>query len=148
MIKLLSTHPEAGGFKFHKAKADADRLIVTKATDIRDSGQESVLVVDDSDLALLIAFASPHTNIKIMIPANKAHPDEVFSSKRIRSEMCSMIGSLLFLHAITGCETTSAVYGKGKKLHYKELREDPALGLKKQVVSDPQVSADDVTVAG
>lgn len=44
LIKLLSTHLEAAGCKVHQAEADADRLIVTTATHLRDSGQESIIV--------------------------------------------------------------------------------------------------------
>ncbi|KAK3889052.1 hypothetical protein Pcinc_006928 [Petrolisthes cinctipes] len=122
LIKILSTHLQGAGCQIYQAEADADRLIVTTACNNNDSEQESVLVGEDTDLlVLLIALAKPQTDIKMMIPVNRAHPDKIFSSKRIQSQMGSITGSLLFLHAITGCDTTSAVYRKGKKGPFKKL---------------------------
>ena len=149
LIKLLSTHLEAAGCKVHQAEADADRLVATTAIDIGDSGQESVLVGEDTDLlVLLIALAKPQTDIKMMVPADKTHPPKIFNIKRIQSEMGDMTGSLLFLHAITGCDTTSAVYRKGKRVPYKKLKENPAIRQKMQIFYDPNASRNDVAAAG
>lgn len=149
LIKLLSTHLQGAGCQIHKAEADADRLIVTTACENGESGQESVIVGEDTDLlVLLIALAKPQTDIKMMIPANRAHPDKIFSSKRIQSQMGNIKDSLLFLHAITGCDTTSAVYRKGKKGPYKKLQQDVMLCKKMQIFNDPQASADDIAAAG
>ena len=41
--------------------------------------------------------------------------------------MGRMVDSLLFVHAATGCETTSAVYRKGKRLSFRKLQAQPAL---------------------
>ena len=59
-----------------------------------------------------------------------------------------MTGSLLFLHAITGCDTTSAVHCKGKRVPYKKLQQNPAIHLIMQIFYDPEASADDIAVAG
>ena len=149
LSKLLSTHLEAAGCKVHQAEADADRLIATTAINIGDSGQESVLVGEDTDLlVLLIVLAKPQTDIKMVIPADRAHPRKIFNIKRIQSEMGDMTGSLLFLHAITGCDTTSAVYRKGKRVPYKTLQKNPAIRQKLQIFYDPEASAEDIAAAG
>lgn len=46
------------------------------------------------------------------------------------TDMAANIGQLAealpMLHAFTGCDTTSSLYGKGKKLAYKIVKERPA----------------------
>ena len=80
---IKRTRRSAAGCKVHQAEADADRLVATTASGIGDSGQESVLVGEDTDLLVhLIALAKPQTDIKMMIPADRAHPLKIFSIKK------------------------------------------------------------------
>lgn len=121
-ITLLSTHLKAAGCKVHQAEADADRLIVTTAIGIGESGVEPVLIRKDTDLlVLLIALASPDIDIKMLMPANKAHPHKICTSKSLQNAMGDMKSCLLFLHVITGCYTKSALHCKGKKVPFNKL---------------------------
>ena len=61
-----------------------------------------------------------------------------------------MVDSLLFVHADTGCDTTSAVYCKCKckRLPFRKLQAQPALCTAVQVFNDPRESRDDIAAAG
>lgn len=83
-----------------------------------------------------------------MNPADSAHPLKIFSIKRIQSEIDDMTGSLLSLQAITSCDTIPAVYGKGKRVPYKTIQQNPAIVQKMQIFYDPEASADDIAAAG
>ena len=120
-IALLTSHLEAAGFEVHHASADADRLIVLTALDVADTCAASVLVGEDTDLLILLTVLSdPEKDIKMLMPGRKGHPDKVYSSAALRSALGGMVDSLLFVHAATGCDTTSAVYRKGKRVPFRK----------------------------
>ena len=120
-IALLTSHLEAAGFEVHRASADADRLIVLTALGVADTCAASVLVGEDTDLlTLLTVLSDPEKDIKMLMPVRKGHPDKVYSSAALRSALGGMVDSLLFVHAATGCDTTSAVYRKGKRVPFRK----------------------------
>ena len=120
-IALLTSHLEAAGFEVHHASADADRLIVLTALDVADTCAASVLVGEDTDLLILLTVLSdPEKDIKMLTPGRKGHPDKVYSSAALRSALGGMVDSLLFVHAATECDTTSAVYRKGKRVPFRK----------------------------
>ena len=84
----------------------------------------------------------------MLMPGLKSHPDKVHSSAALKSALGGMVDSLLFVHAATGCDTTSAVYGKGKRLPFRKLQAQPALCTAVQVSNDPQASKNAVAAAG
>ena len=147
-IALLTSHLEAAGCEVHHASADADRLIVLTALAFADSDAVSVLVGDDTDLlVLLIVLSDPVKDVKMLMPGIKGHPDKVYSSTALRGALRLMVDHLLFLHAATGCDTTSAVYRKGKRVPFRKLKDHPALCAMVQVFNDEQASSDDVAAA-
>lgn len=48
-----------------------------------------------------------------MKPARQNEPDELYSSKSLE-HLPSVQENILLLHAITGCDTVSATFGRGK----------------------------------
>ena len=57
----------------------------------------------------------PEQNIFLVKPGTLGKTDKVFSIQQIQEKMCEMKNVILFQLAITGCDTTSSMYGKGKK---------------------------------
>ena len=148
-IALLTSHLEAAGCEVHHASADADRLIVLTALDVADTCAAYVLVGEDTDLLILLTVLSdPEKDIKLLMPGRKGHPDKVYSSAALRSALGGMVDSLLFVHAATGCDTTSAVYRKGKRVPFRKLQAQPALCTAVQVFNDPHASKNAVAAAG
>ena len=120
-IALLTSHLVAAGVEVHHASADADRVIVLTAVDVADTCAAYVLVGEDTDLLILLTVLSdPEKDIKMLMPGRKGHPDKVYSSAAMRSALGGMVDSLLFVHAATGCDTTSAVYRKGKRVPFRK----------------------------
>ena len=66
--------------------------------------------------AILLHYASPSDGTKLYFRSDKASHTVVYDIKIIKqvtgSEICQ---SLLFLHTFTGCDTTSRIFGIGKK---------------------------------
>ena len=121
-IALLTSHLEAAGCEVPHASADADRLIVLTALDVADTCAASVLVGEYTDLLILLTVLS--------------------------DPLGGMVDSVLFVHAATGCDTTSAVYRKGKRVPFRKRQAQPALCTAVQVFNDPQAFTNAVAAAG
>ena len=131
------------------AKADADLQIVLTA--IESANFKSTAVVgEDTDLLVLLAH---HSN-------EKAHNMYFFSDKPGKSnriwhvkQLIAVLGDfpylLLFLHALTGSDTTSRPFGIGKAAALRKLRNCPELQHLAQVFLQVQsVSLEDMQSAG
>ena len=51
-----------------------------------------------------------------------------------------MVDSLLFVHAATGCDTTSAIYHKDKSVLFMKVQEQPSLRTSVKVFDGPHAS--------
>ena len=130
-IILLQDHLERQGCHTEQATADADLLIVQTAIATSENvSKHTVLVDEDTDLLVLLCFHTKHTSRNIYIrPEPKygvKHPPKCWYiallKTTIRTKVCN---SVLFMHAIFGCDTMYGIYGIGKKvvlkLHVKML---------------------------
>ena len=109
--------------------------------DVADTCVASVLVGEGTYLLILLTVLSdPEKDNKMLMPGGKCHPYKVYNRTAMWSAMGRMVDSLLFVHAATGCETTSAVYRKGKRLPFRKLQAQPALCTVVQVCNDDQTS--------
>ena len=59
-----------------------------------------------------------------------------------------MVDSLLFMLAATGCNTTSAVYRKGKRVPFRKRQAQPALCTAVKVFNYPRASRNAIATAG
>jgi len=66
-------------------------------------------------LAILIARASNRHSLFMYSPGGANSPEKVYNIKQIQTALGKKLTeTLLFVHAMTGCDTTSAINGKGK----------------------------------
>jgi len=117
---LLSQRLERAGCEIHQARGDADTLIVETAV-TSASTQETVLVGDDTNLLVLLIHHAKDTRHDIFFkpePRRMSEKDNrCWNISRLQALLPSTIAdNILFLHAILGCDTTSGVFGLGKKL--------------------------------
>ena len=109
----------------------------------------AVIVGEDTDLlVLIIGLADRNTNIHMLMPANKDRPARVYSSKQLQSSLGSMSAYILFYHAMTGCDTTSAPFRKGKRLNFAKFSKNNDLRKRVDVFNNSESSPDDVASAG
>ena len=111
----------AAGILVKQADADADRLIVSTALAVADAEQTSVTVVGtDTDLlVMLVARASNSTDVYMLCRSN---PVTVFSIREIQHAIGGTKNYLMALHAVTGCDTVSAIYRQGKSKSFKMVQ--------------------------
>ena len=86
----------------------------------------------------LLHYTSNNNAKKIYFRSEKGKPTVVYDIKVIKQvfedEICH---SLLFLHAFTGCDTTSRIFGLGKKSALYKFKEDSTLKSYARVFSAP-----------
>lgn len=104
------------------AEEDADTEVVGRAIDVSkiQSGRPIVVVGQDTDLFVLLLGLPQCQNVQLFFHKPSGTPSSYDISK-IREEIGDMKDVILFLHAITGCDTTSSLFGKGKINAYKLL---------------------------
>ena len=91
--------------------------------------QETVLVGDDTDLLVLLIYHSKNVRHNVFFRPETRRATQQGNRYWYISAMRALLGSvvtnnIMFLHAILGCDTTSGVYGLGKKLSISKIKSD------------------------
>jgi len=122
-INVMGSYFRENGHSIIHAEGDADTLIVKEALKMAQV-QEVTVVSDDTDILILLLY---HSTKKIFMKS-------AIQSGRIRDiqAMQQCIGktacqTLLFVHALTGCDTTSALFGKSKFSTFKIIMKSEIL---------------------
>jgi hypothetical protein len=125
LINLLSSYLEDAGVEVLHAgeEGDADIIIVKKALQSTERHPIVKVVADDTDIFILLLFHLKDTIDIIM--KTRRHTISIRGVWQHFRE--DLIESLLFAHAISGCDTTSAFFGQGKKKAFKMLLNDAKL---------------------
>ena len=122
MIRLISDKLRQNGCTVVQASGDADVDIVEAA--VPSSMTKSTTVIgDDTDLLVLLLFKA------LNFRSDTSKYTKVYDFSVLRNVLGSDVSKhLLFAHAFTGCDTTSRIYGMGKRpLIQKLIRGDPVL---------------------
>lgn len=103
-----------------QADDDADLLIVKTALELYD--KPPVIVAEDVDILVLITALTPsNKKIYLLKPTRGTMSASLFSSDNSFRKYKFCKENILFLHALTGCDTTSCFYGKGKKSVFNSI---------------------------
>lgn len=114
---MLITKSKEQNYTLKQAVEDADVFNIQTAIDMMLSFT-CVFVVEDIDLlVVLTAKARDHENIFLLKPARGKIAEMLYSTQSLKYK--EAVGkNILFLHAIGGCDTTSALFNQGKlKFH-------------------------------
>ncbi|KAI4476357.1 hypothetical protein M0804_013672 [Polistes exclamans] len=118
-ISMLSNKLTAANIAVKQAKNDADVLIIETAIEKCDATNTTIVVGEDVDLLVLLTARTPMDKIIYFLKPGRAQQrTEIYSSKSL-SAYPKCQNYILFLHAITGCDTSSAMYRKGKTSVFK-----------------------------
>ena len=117
-ILLLGTYLEENGLAVRYADSDADVLIVYTAIEHAET-TTTYVIGEDTDLLVLLSYHAKKNSKKIFLRSDtkqtKTKPNKVWDIHKTQTLLTIPVCKLLpFLHAITGCDTTSRVYGTGK----------------------------------
>ena len=128
-ISLLADELECHGIRTLIASDDADTLIVKTALEQSISINSDVEIkCEDTDVFVLLVYHYSLTDHQTISDIYVTTGECSYSV----SEMCSYLNddqkhNILFIHAISGCDTTSAMFGQGKKKVFKKLSSNQAV---------------------
>lgn len=148
LITLLSSHLASNGHEIHQATDDADVLITTVALRRATDTEQVVVVAQDTDILVLLTSRSTTENIWMLRPqsgSKRASMFNIFKQREIHQE-CK--DALLFCHAVSGCDTTSSIFRKGKVKSLSLLKKEEQLRHTVSVFNDSDATKDQIAVAG
>jgi len=146
LIQALREKMLMTGIRVKQAEADADTLIESTALAVAESEQVPVVVVGtDTDLlVMLVARATASTDMHMLCRCN---PVTVFNSQEIQDGIGDTKHHLMFLHAMTGCDTVSAIYCHGKREAFNMVHKQRDYDLL-DIFTDSGSTHDEVKRAG
>jgi len=112
---ILREKLENENFIVKQAIEDADTLIVRSSIEIANSAECVIMVGEDTDLLVLLTALSPSscTNIYFLKPGKGKLDNLCYSAENFKYSK-HVKDNILFLHAFSGRDTTSAFFRKGK----------------------------------
>lgn len=121
LIKLMTEELEKKGCTVIKASGDADVDIVKAAVKASEI-QSTTLIGEDTDLLILLLYYAGTDNRGLYYRSDKAKATKVYNISEMKqvlgNDLCSQ---LLFVHAFTGCDTTSRIFSVGKHTAFQKL---------------------------
>ena len=113
LIKLISKFLCDDSQNVINCVGDADTEIVSTALDFSTvDGRTIVVVADDTDLAGMLLYHWREEMGDLIL--FQTCISRGWNTKVVLPKVTSVKDYLLFIHAMSGCDTTSAPYGKGK----------------------------------
>lgn len=116
-LKMLGDYLEAAGHTIFYAESDADTLIVRTALTLAERKHVTV-VADDTDILVLLLYHNQRDTIMQSATCPGKTRDIKSMQHAVGEAGCKVI---LFSHALTGCDTTSALFGKSKSAAFRHF---------------------------
>jgi len=117
-IALLGQRLSANGHTVHYAPGDADTLIASTALDLARQQTPVSVVAEDTDVLLLLVHHFQSTMADVYMLSRTKMPNgesKVVSVRAVQNDIGDQgVRQVLVVHALTGCDTTSAIFGRSK----------------------------------
>ncbi|KAJ8875668.1 hypothetical protein PR048_023566 [Dryococelus australis] len=98
-------------------------LIVKRALELASVRNNVTVVASDTDIVvMMLARTTDDMELKVLSPGTNTQCDKVYNVREIQEKIGKSKDSIHFCHAVTGCDTASAFFGKGKKKVRKILQ--------------------------
>ncbi|KAG5896640.1 hypothetical protein JTB14_021286 [Gonioctena quinquepunctata] len=146
LIQLLKSKMEKHGIQVIQSEEDADRLIVTTA--LAKASDYDLVIISGDDIDLLVIFTGlvgPSKNVFFQKCRRGKTADVFYSAVSTSSGNHHLI---LFDHAFSGCDTTSAFFGHGKAKLLSALKRSPRLKEQAAAFLNPTSTPVEIAAAG
>ena len=106
----------------------ADTSIVSTVLDFACAGENVYLIAADTDLLIMLICMWRDTmgQIKMKIEGTRKYKELVCDIGQIANTLGDIQKYLTFIYAFGGCDTTSAIFGQGKKFNIKTTSQQKA----------------------
>lgn len=150
-IDMLSDYLNRAGCQTKHAKGDADLLIVQTAIN-EAHNRDIVVVADDTDILVLLCYYVTRECKQVTMrpePKRLTVNPRVWNIQAAQSALGGLLcKNLLFIHALLGCDTTSQLYGIGKKKGLQILKNNSTFVAAADTFNNPSAAVIDVVAAG
>ena len=151
-LTILGEHLSKAGCTVHHSEGDAVCLIVQKTIDSAQY-KPTVVAADDTDLlCLLLHHANKTLQDIFFVPSARLtskRPPRIWNIQHTRKRLgLDMCRDILFLHAFTGCDTTSRFFGIGKAKAIKKYKESQTFRKAASTFFDSSSTKKDIASAG
>jgi len=152
-IALLVDQLKVVAVTAKQSAADADTDIVQAAIELATRQQPAIVVADDTDVLCLLThhLKSNMADVYMLLSRRsiKNKSGKLVSIRKVQSTIGTQaVGQLLVLHALTGCDTTSAPFGIGKVTAFKKVTKDSNTVALTNVIGSNTATRDAVADAG
>jgi hypothetical protein len=134
-----------------QAPDDADAFVVKTAVELSEFHEVTVLA-EDTDILVLLLYHVDKSRNKITFKSEKhffgkeaKHWDITKTAIMLGEDVCRV---LPFVHAVTGCDSTSRIFGIGKSLALKKCINSEYFRAQGEVFNDKNSSRDAILKAG
>ena len=133
----------------HQSTEDADTMIVRCALQYANEGSEVNVVADDIDVLVLLMYHW-NQNMQSIYFLPKARKDlKIWRiSDLVRQAVPIVTSYLPFLHAWSGCDTTSTTYGQGKVCQMKKIKQSKDVQMIAELIMDHSATTEQVGEVG
>ncbi|WAR00036.1 hypothetical protein MAR_024408 [Mya arenaria] len=151
-IPVLSCHLKKKTSRTFYAKVDADLLIVQLTMESATT-TNIVLIGDETDLRIVLIYHANLDSLDLFFfepePKKSTKDPRVWNIKVLKQQLDARVCiHILFMHATSGCDTTSRLYGIGKDAALKKFITSYYFREQATVFGTPSASTTDVEVAG
>lgn len=149
LIQMLTERFEGTDFETRVAKEDADLLIVETALEesVKPENDNVIIIGQDVDLLVILhELGFQKNNVYFKKIGDTKNPDKIYSSHCFKYENLS--GIVGFLHAFSGCDTTSSFYYHPKNSIAKVINDNQDLIAQAQKFYYANSSHDTLASAG
>ncbi|KAF2900916.1 hypothetical protein ILUMI_05270 [Ignelater luminosus] len=144
-IKVYSCGKKERKLDDHPASSRRRNTAISYAT----TNPSVIIVGEDVDVMVLIVALTPEDkDIYLLKPEKGENKNVINSSAAEQKRHSSIKNHLLFLHATSGCDTTSSFMNKRKKTFFKLLKNNPTVSKKMKIFNSEDVTEEKIAEAG
>ena len=130
-----------------ECERDADLEIVKTSIDAL-SQKPVVMISDDTDLLVLSMFYTNEIQCNQKLFMMRPSSDTIIDiEKVVAGQPSHVINNILTIHAMSGCDTVSALAGIGKKILIKSAVKDVEMSADLQAFMSPDVNKDTLSTS-
>ena len=109
--------------ELHSTQEEADTRLLLHAKHAADNGAQTIVIQSpDTDVAVIGCALAEGIPARLIFRTGTLHQTHLIDLSLMSQHLGTVRDSLLGFHALTGCDSTSAFYGRGKKAGYKILQ--------------------------
>ena len=146
LITMLMTKCNESGIASKQAADDADTLIVRTAESLASAHKSVAIVGEDVDLLVIMMDLQTPPNVYFLKPGRGKAPQLLYHPGSAVEK--SVANYMLFLHAMSGCDSTSALFNQGKVKFLKTLSTNLDLESYITKFTDPSAHPKEITAVG